>query len=410
MSVREIERRVGDGSINAETYLWREGMDGWKPMPQVPELAPILTRSLRPLAAPPPSMPAPAKAQRRELPARPLVVGGLAIAEAPPSSGSPVASHPIIHEVAPPPPGWAALEGLETPGERGPKSRIAVPAPAPAPAAVKPAQDNPLLGVQEAPIPLIDMPPPDAPRPGSLRPSYESLVMQLRKQRKNPYAIPFAVLAAVVFGVTIGFVLFGEQETKIVKQIIEVPVKVSEAIDMKKTAKSMENAAAAEDAAAEEQNAAKGPAPAAPKAGTSASKVGTQEPAKEVKGLSGLSGLDGLGGPSGGPSGPSVSGGGGEPLSSSQIQSTVSNNLASVKRGCWEKALMTRDKDAPSSARVTVAITVAPSGSVTSATSNGDPKGYTGLSSCIVQRVRGWSFPRSSGQTTVNVPFVFAAQ
>jgi hypothetical protein len=71
---------------------------------------------------------------------------------------------------------------------------------------------------------------------------------------------------------------------------------------------------------------------------------------------------------------------------------------------------MTRDKNAPSSARVSVAIKVAPGGNVTSATTSGDPNGYGGLASCIAMRVRGWQFPRSSGSTTVNVPFVFAAQ
>src|SRR5690606_29872504 len=64
MSVREIERRVGDGSISEETFVWCEGMDGWKQIPDVAELAPILTRSRRPIAAAPPSMPMQAKAQR----------------------------------------------------------------------------------------------------------------------------------------------------------------------------------------------------------------------------------------------------------------------------------------------------------------------------------------------------------
>ena len=40
----------------------------------------------------------------------------------------------------------------------------------------------------------------------------------------------------------------------------------------------------------------------------------------------------------------------------------------------------------------------------------GDPKGYRGLAQCISNRVRGWQFPPSGDTTTVNVPFVFAAQ
>jgi hypothetical protein len=57
-----------------------------------------------------------------------------------------------------------------------------------------------------------------------------------------------------------------------------------------------------------------------------------------------------------------------------------------------------------------MAITVASSGNVENVSTSGDPKGYPGLARCIQSRVSSWKFPRSSGTTTVNVPFVFAAQ
>jgi len=57
-----------------------------------------------------------------------------------------------------------------------------------------------------------------------------------------------------------------------------------------------------------------------------------------------------------------------------------------------------------------VTITVSPSGSVQNVSTSGDPRGYRGLAGCIASRVRGWQFSASSGTTTVNVPFVFAAQ
>ena len=100
----------------------------------------------------------------------------------------------------------------------------------------------------------------------------------------------------------------------------------------------------------------------------------------------------------------------GKPLDSAAVQSTVRRYTSSVKRSCWQPALDTRDSNAPSSARVAVNITVASSGSVQSVSTSGDPRGYRGLATCIARRVRGWQFPASSGQTTVNVPFVFAAQ
>jgi TonB family protein len=88
----------------------------------------------------------------------------------------------------------------------------------------------------------------------------------------------------------------------------------------------------------------------------------------------------------------------------------VSRYTGSVKRSCWQPALDSRDPNAPTSARVVVTITVAGSGSVQNVSTSGDPRGYPGLANCIAGRVRGWQFPPSSGSTTVNVPFVFAAQ
>jgi hypothetical protein len=97
-------------------------------------------------------------------------------------------------------------------------------------------------------------------------------------------------------------------------------------------------------------------------------------------------------------------------LGTGQLQSTVARYTAGVKRSCWQPALETRDREAPNSARVNVTITIAPSGSVQDVSTSGDPRGYPGLSSCIAGRVRGWQFPVSSSSTTLNVPFVFAAQ
>jgi hypothetical protein len=100
----------------------------------------------------------------------------------------------------------------------------------------------------------------------------------------------------------------------------------------------------------------------------------------------------------------------GTELGAGQLQSTVAKYTGGVKRSCWQPALDTRDKDAPTSARVNVTITVAPSGSVQDVSTSGDPRGYPGLASCIAGRVRGWQFPAASASTTLNVPFVFAAQ
>jgi hypothetical protein len=213
-----------------------------------------------------------------------------------------------------------------------------------------------------------------------------------------------AMVIAIGLGLTMGFVLFGGQkpgETKIVEKIIEVP------------AKGAENAAAPVAANNSLQETDVAVDPRAPKKTGSGKAQTTPEgdAAKVNPGLKGLTGLSGLG-PSGGPNtgGPSGATGGGSQLDGSQIQSTVSRYTGSVKRRCWQPALDARARDAPMTAKVTVSITIGGTGTVQAASTNGDPRGYSGLANCIASSVRSWQFPASGGTTIANVPFVFAGQ
>jgi predicted Zn finger-like uncharacterized protein len=216
-----------------------------------------------------------------------------------------------------------------------------------------------------------------------------------------------AVAMALMFGLTIGFVLFnkGNKTVEVVKYVDRVvpPGAASGALPVPDTSAAVSDGS---NAPADPKNPVKRPTAPAKSSGTAAT-----EPDKGISGLKGLQGLGSLG-PGHGPdsSGPSGTAPGTGQLDGAQIQSTVARYTGSVKRACWQPALDTRDKDAPTTARVNVAITVLPSGSVSNAVVNGDPKGYRGLSQCISSRVRGWQFPPSGDTTTVNVPFVFAAQ
>lgn len=147
------------------------------------------------------------------------------------------------------------------------------------------------------------------------------------------------------------------------------------------------------------------------KAAPSDKPAGDGANAAQGGGLKGLSGLRALG-PQSGPSesGANPGASGGQALDSATLQKNVSRYTPSVRRSCWQPALDSRAADAPTSARVSVKIDIAPSGNVSGVSSSGDPRGYRGLASCIESRVRNWTFPPSSGATTVNVPFVFAAQ
>ncbi|HYQ40852.1 MAG TPA: GYF domain-containing protein [Polyangiaceae bacterium] len=217
-----------------------------------------------------------------------------------------------------------------------------------------------------------------------------------------------AVGIALMFGLTIGFVLFNKNSK---------PVEVIKYVDRPVPGASSVAAAEPQASAASVDGPSTPTDPKNPtkRVASTAKSAAPGASAETDKGIAGLKGLSGLGalGPKGpdstGPSG-TVGGGTGQ-LDGAQIQSTVSRYTGSVKRACWQPALDTRDKDAPTTARVNVQITVQPSGSVSGATVNGgDPKGYRGLSQCISSRVRGWQFPPSGETTTVNVPFVFAAQ
>jgi hypothetical protein len=224
-------------------------------------------------------------------------------------------------------------------------------------------------------------------------------------RQKTPLAAWLAIAMALACGVAIGaFFLKGKPPETIVKYV-DRPVPGAEQ----------------PAAAAGANEPAQGVAPGADSAGQKP-RAGTRTGVKPVAatnddkggGLSGLKGLDGLrpGGPAGNtPSGTTGSGSsGGGQLDAAQTSAVVSRYTGSVKRSCWQPALDARDPTAPSSARVMVTITVGPSGSVQNATTSGDPRGYPGLANCIAGRVRGWQFPATGGTTTVNVPFVFAAQ
>jgi hypothetical protein len=114
----------------------------------------------------------------------------------------------------------------------------------------------------------------------------------------------------------------------------------------------------------------------------------------------------------GGPKGPDVKGPAGtgaatgQGLTPEEAQRVVASKRSAVSRKCL--SYVTGGGKA-ASARVTVAITVAPSGAVQAANASGGNE-FPGLAGCIASSVRAWSFPPSAGTTQINVPFVLVAQ
>jgi hypothetical protein len=238
-------------------------------------------------------------------------------------------------------------------------------------------------------------------------------VVGVAARARTSRAAWLAVFVALCFGLAVGFVVFSTREPP--RTVVKYVERDREGGGEGESAPAGDQPAAVGEPGSDEPG-ARAAAPGGPNAprGGAAVAANREEVPKEGKGgLQGLSGLQGLAGLPKGPDGPSGSAppsSGGQPLDAAQVQRTVSRYKGSVQRGCWQPALDTRAKDAPSTARVVVSLKVAPTGNVSSASSSGDPRGYRGLAGCITSRVQRWQFPPSSGATTVNVPFVFAAQ
>ena len=269
-------------------------------------------------------------------------------------------------------------------------------------------------------------PPPPAGRAESLAP------IAAPRSRVHPAAWALVGLGGVLVGVVAGISLAkGPQQEAPAAVTTTASAQVSQpaSVASAEPAPAVEQPSAVASATAEEpappEGAEPAPAEAAPAepapaqvqkavnkaADSSKSRQSTttaKAPEKEAPAMNNLSSLSGLAaGPTPGPTKSSSSGGGG-PLSQAEVERVVQSHRAFVKRRCWELALATKTEGAPSSARVMTTITIAPNGSVTSASATGG-EGYPGLASCVAGQVRGWKFPPSEGGT-VNVPFVFAAQ
>lgn len=376
LSRAQVIDHVLAGDVTAETFAWCEGMPEWKPLPELAELRAVLASAHAPTAPERIEIPKSSNESLEES----LGFGNL---------GGPLRGEVTAPKAAAP---SAATGARSSPVVSEPRS-------------AKPTEN---AAVAAALAPFVAPEPNLSAKQQHAGPVLEPSHFGLPPSRHvGVGTIVFAVLGALAFGMAVSYVLFaGGDRVRIVKQVIEVPVEQQANVPPPPAAE----AAATPEQGSQATQQASGSKPKPGQAGAQQGPSATTPAAgSSLSGLSGLSGL-GTGGPSGGPSGPSGSSGSGQPLDASQVQRTVSTYQSAVKRGCWQPALDTRDKSAPSSARVTVAIQVAASGSVSSAKGSGDPPGYSGLSSCIERKVLTWKFPASSGSTQVNVPFVFAAQ
>jgi hypothetical protein len=345
----DLRAKAASGAVTLESLVWRDGYEEWRPLKTFPELVAVVEESLSSVrASMAPFVPSVAR------PSAPSPSTSLAPRPATPEAKPVSSSSDVTAPIAPPAP---ATRSTAVTGSAVVTDEIAVP------------------------------------------------------RQRSPYAAWAAIGVALALGLTLGFVIFSRQSEPVV-QYVQVPASAGPAAAVP----ALENAAPAPPPVASAEAGKKVEPSTGSKSGSGTAVAGkgpaAPEPEKPGSGLSGLKGLSGLGasGPSGPSGGTTTPSSGSSQLDGAQVQSTVARYTGSVKRSCWQPALDSRDPNAPTSARVVVTITVAGSGSVQNVTTSGDPRGYPGLANCIAGRVRGWQFPPSSGTTTVNVPFVFAAQ
>ncbi len=97
-------------------------------------------------------------------------------------------------------------------------------------------------------------------------------------------------------------------------------------------------------------------------------------------------------------------------LSQGEMNGVVAQNQPRVRRKCWQPAIDGQPPNGPRNARIHREHQHRRLRERRLGLGSGAERDFPGLASCIAGMVKGWRFPASGGSTTVNVPFVFAAQ
>jgi len=378
--VAELRRKAHAGAVTEDNLVWQEGMEEWRPLKTVTELLAIVREGMsgdRPsLVSPEPPRTAP---PRRTPSVHP--------AGAKPSA--PAAPAPPRSNVISLPSRLATAEKLEPEPLSAQRDPFAVPASSERPSgvAIDPFAPVASAGAIGAPIAA----PLGAP----------SVITEVPAKRPGPNWIVLGMVVAFgAFGVTAGIaVFFNKAPPPQPAPTIVVTAAAPPTATATSTSGENANPIASIATTVGERPAAGNPNTGGGRTPTSAGPTTTSTGKPVDPSIAAL-----LGGPGGGPSvgGPSAGGGGGSALSQDAIEKVVQQRSAGVKRTCWERGGGTE-----SNVNVRVHLTIAASGGVQNASAEGnDPI----VSKCIENSVRGWSFPPSSGPTTVDIPFHFLRQ
>lgn len=399
--ISELRRKAASGAVTEESLCWQEGLEEWRPIRSIPDLAAIVrdaAQGSRPslIGAPQPD-PAPFAPFAPRAPTAPIAPRQTTPQPSPPR---PLAPRPVVgghNNVVPLRPAASSPIGDAPPfGPMGASATAAAFAPSPeappvgAPGAfASPAIDPFATPPEPTPAPLAALTGPYPSPISAAAPPAASYEVQ--KTRVPLWLWPILVLA-LGFGGGLAFLAF-RPPPPVAPVVIQVPTPKAD-VPPETAGDDAPPSSSAEPAPTTSTEAKGKAAPVAAKG------PATKPTAPESRGLDLGDLIPGGGGPNVGPGSPAGGSGGG--LDQGSVERVVAMHRTGVKRTCWERGGSDR-----SSVNVMVTANVAPNGKVSSTSSNGDDPV---VAKCIENQVRTWQFPAPGSSTAVNIPFKFVRQ
>ncbi len=372
MTRDELGRKIDAGAVTADSLCWREGMDDWRPLGELPEVSQLLRRPARP-------------EPRSQRPPRPRV---------PP----PVVPAPPRGSVFPP----GDFEEVDDEGSE--PTRIADitgglpgigPSITPQPQAAG-SSTMPRAMSQAASQPLAAM----APMPGEVS---VAVPMPRRERMSGSTGLALGLLVGIL--IVGGPILYrnlwvpAPQQPTAQAAALPAPApepKVNELLPA--------------DIEAEVPEAPEKPGDSKPRVGRTQKPNDGKAPAKN-DGLTDAQRalIARMGGGEGGPNLSNTEretpkGGGGPALTAQQLTNVVQKNKMELQR-CYESALRASGGRQDGAIKITVAVTVGESGTAKSVTTRGT--GLGNMTDCMTKSVKRWRFPASGGESEFEFPLVF---
>lgn len=392
MTRDELGRKIESGAVTPDSLCWREGMDDWRPLGELPELAALLRRP-RDVRAPRSTSSRPRPPAHGPAGAHPSQSPGPELEDLDEDGSEPTriadmtGSHAAFgHAAASPPQPARGVPGSTT----QPKIQAAPPMPAPVP--VAPA---PMAAPAVEPAPVVER---------QAKPSNSGLTTGI--------AVGLLGGILLVGGPMLYRNTWGSPAPAPIAQTQPALVETKPAAERGARDISVDvadegtNPPAQPDTSAGKNTAAQ--RPAGPKVETTKT---DSVPTKPNDGLTDEQRklFERMAG--GGTTIPKVEGqreggggGGGPTLKAPQLMAVVQSNKSALTR-CYESALRAAGGQQDGTIKVTVNVVVGESGMVKSVTTDG--AGLGDMNSCLQKSVRRWRFPASGGESEFAFPLVF---